>query len=93
MHFYLFVITDWEMSDEYWQSKEFLAWLYNDSPVNQTVVVNDRWGSGDSCKHGGYYTCADRYNPGTLVVNDPSLPPSVCVFTNSCIRLTNGRTV
>lgn len=20
---------DWEMSDDYWQSKEFIAWLYN----------------------------------------------------------------
>jgi len=36
-------------------------------PVKDTVCVNDRWGSGDSCKHGGYYTCTDRYNPGTLL--------------------------
>jgi len=58
---------DWEMSDTYWGSKEFLAWLYNDSPVRDTVVTNDRWGSGDPCKHGGYYTCDDRYNPGHLI--------------------------
>jgi len=58
---------DWEKPDTYWESKEFLAWLYNDSPVKDTVCVNDRWGAGDSCKHGGYYTCADRYNPGHLV--------------------------
>ncbi|XP_065896194.1 integrin beta pat-3-like [Dysidea avara] len=51
-------------NDTYWQSKEFLAWLYNSSPVKDTVVVNDRWGSGDSCKNGGYFTCHDRYNPG-----------------------------
>jgi len=30
------------------------------------VVVNDRWGDGISCHHGGYYTCDDRYNPGHL---------------------------
>ena len=36
------------------------------SPVKDTVVVNDRWGSGDSCKNGGYFTCHDRYNPGGL---------------------------
>ncbi|XP_046735105.1 alpha-L-fucosidase isoform X2 [Diprion similis] len=57
---------DWDASDTYWKSKEFLAWLYNDSPVKDTVVVNDRWGSNIPCHHGGYYTCTDRYNPGVL---------------------------
>jgi len=57
---------DWEQPDTYWDSKGFLAWLYNDSPVKDKVVVNDRWGAGDSCLHGGYYTCEDRYNPGKL---------------------------
>jgi len=57
---------DWEMSDSYWGSQQFLAWLYNDSPVKDTVVTNDRWGAGDPCVHGGYYTCEDRYNPGKL---------------------------
>ncbi|XP_013783919.2 alpha-L-fucosidase-like, partial [Limulus polyphemus] len=36
------------------------------SPVKDTVVVNDRWGSGIPCHHGGYFTCQDRYNPGKL---------------------------
>lgn len=58
---------DWEASDTYWKSRNFLAWLYNSSPVKDTVVVNDRWGSGDTCVHGGYYTCTDRYNPGKLI--------------------------
>ena len=38
------------------------------SPVKDTVVTNDRWGTGCACKHGGYYTCADRYNPGMYIV-------------------------
>ncbi|CAD5124689.1 DgyrCDS12954 [Dimorphilus gyrociliatus] len=57
---------DWEASSAYWNSTEFLAWLYNDSPVKDTVAVNDRWGNDATCKHGGYYTCSDRFNPGTI---------------------------
>lgn len=30
------------------------------------MVVNDRWGSGTSCRHGGFYNCHDRYMPGAL---------------------------
>lgn len=55
---------DWEALDIYWKSKDFLAWLYNESPVKDTVVVNDRWGIGTGCHHGGFYSCSDRYNPG-----------------------------
>ena len=38
------------------------------SPVKDYVVVNDRWGHGDLCKNGGYFTCHDHYNPGMAAV-------------------------
>lgn len=57
---------EWEAPVEYWKSREFLAWLYNESPVKDTVVVNDRWCNTCLCQHGGYLTCEDRYNPGTF---------------------------
>jgi len=58
---------DWEANSTYWNSTGFLSWLYTDSPVKDTVVTNDRWGSDATCRHGGYYTCSDHYQPGHLV--------------------------
>ncbi|XP_027701959.1 tissue alpha-L-fucosidase-like, partial [Vombatus ursinus] len=52
-----------EAPDTYWNSTKFLAWLYNDSPVKDQIVLNDRWGKDNPCKHGGYLTCRDHYKP------------------------------
>lgn len=57
---------EWEAPDSYWTATKFLAWLYNESPVKNDIVTNDRWGSGTLCKHGDFYTCLDRYNPGNF---------------------------
>ncbi|XP_076812747.1 alpha-L-fucosidase-like [Clavelina lepadiformis] len=56
----------WEADSSYWNSTDFIAWLYNSSPVKDTIVTNDRWGKDTLCKHGGYLTCSDHYNPGVL---------------------------
>lgn len=47
---------EWDISAEVWKSKEFLAWLYNESPVKDKIVVNDRWGKDIRKNHGGYFT-------------------------------------
>jgi alpha-L-fucosidase len=52
----IFSDGEWELSSEQWRAPELLAWLYNDSPVAQKVVVNDRWGKESRHRHGGYYT-------------------------------------
>jgi len=40
---------------------------YNESPVKDTVAVNDRWGLDTVKAHGGYWTGTDRWTPGELV--------------------------
>jgi len=52
---------DWDASEDLWKSKEFLAWLYNESPVKDRVVTYDRWGSGVRFHHGSVYT--PEYQP------------------------------
>lgn len=47
---------EWDHPSEVWKSPDFLAWLYNESPVRGHVVVNDRWGKETRSKHGGFYT-------------------------------------
>ncbi|KAH9382707.1 hypothetical protein HPB48_023263 [Haemaphysalis longicornis] len=48
---------DTEASSTYWNSTSFLAWLYNDSPVRSSVVVNDGWGEDARLKHGDFIQC------------------------------------
>lgn len=47
---------EWEQPSSTWKSTQFLAWLYNDSPVKDVIAVNDRWGKETRGHHGGYYT-------------------------------------
>jgi alpha-L-fucosidase len=47
---------EWDITDEEWKSKEFLSWLFNQSSVKKSIVVNDRWGKGIRKNHGGYFT-------------------------------------
>jgi alpha-L-fucosidase len=52
-----------------WRSEELLAWLFNESPVRDDVVINDRWGKDTRHKHGGYYTT--EYTAGLKDANHP----------------------
>ena len=58
---------EWNHNDTVWRSREFLAWLYNESPVKNTVVTNDRWGGGRD--HGGFTTT--EYGQGNSSMTRP----------------------
>lgn len=47
---------EWGHTSDVWRATEFLAWLFNESPVREKVVVNDRWGKECRGVHGGFYT-------------------------------------
>jgi alpha-L-fucosidase len=47
---------EWDKTSKEWKSESFLAWLFNESAVKGSIVVNDRWGSETRSKHGGIYT-------------------------------------
>ena len=54
------------------RSEEYLAWLFNESKVKDTVVVNDRWGKLEDRKtsgrgrHGGHYTTEYGFETGEI---------------------------
>ena len=63
----IFSDGDWWMDDEKWETKPLLAWLFNEAPNKEEVVINDRWGKVRK-KHGGYFTT--EYGSG---FEDPSI--------------------
>jgi len=65
----IFSDGEWEMTSAEWHSAELLAWLFNESPVKDEVVVDDRWGSDTRHKHGGYWTT--EYTAGMSGVDHP----------------------
>ena len=52
----IFSDGEWDLPSQDWKSEELLAWLFNESPCKDQVVVNDRWGKECRHKHGGYWT-------------------------------------
>ena len=52
----IFADGEWSYPAETWRSRELLAWLFNESPCREEVVINDRWGKDCRSEHGGYFT-------------------------------------
>lgn len=52
----LFTDGEWDHESSVWHSTEFLQWLYNESPVKDYIVPNDRWGRETRGRLGGNFT-------------------------------------
>ncbi len=65
----IFSDGEWELPSSEWRSPELLAWLFNDSPVKDKVVIDDRWGKDTRHKHGGYWTT--EYTAGMSNMEHP----------------------
>ena len=66
---------EWSYPSDHWKTKPFLAWLFNESPVKDTIAINDRWGNDCRGKHGGFYVC--EYGgevSGSCIGSNPTHP-------------------
>jgi alpha-L-fucosidase len=52
---------DWDAPAETWDSQELISWIYNETSNKDSIVINDRWGSGVRFNHAGIYT--PEYQP------------------------------
>lgn len=57
----LFTDGEWDHPSDVWHSTEFLTWLYNESPVKDFIVPNDRWGKETRGHLGGNFTTEYGY--------------------------------
>jgi alpha-L-fucosidase len=64
----IFLDGEWSHPYQTWRSEELAAWLYNESPVKDEVVVNDRWGQVRS-RYGDYFS--SEYGGGNYPPTHP----------------------
>lgn len=74
----LFTDGEWDHPSEVWHSTEFLAWLYNESPVKDYIVPNDRWGKETRGSHGGNFTTEYGVIGGDLENTNPERTTEEC---------------
>lgn len=66
---------EWDYPSSMWQSEKFLSWLYNESAVKNSVVVNDRWGKETRSVHGGFYTSEYGVANGDTIASEQAAHP------------------
>ena len=69
----LFTDGEWEHTSDVWHSTDFLTWLYNESPVKDYIVPNDRWGKETRGHLGGNFTTEYDYIEAGVKIEDIEL--------------------
>ena len=69
----LFTDGEWDHESSVWHSTDFLTWLYNDSPVRDYIVPNDRWGKETRGRLGGNFTTEYGWIQGGQRIEDITL--------------------
>ena len=69
---------EWDYPSDRHCSREYLAWLFNESKVKDSVVVNDRWGKDCRGRHGGHYTTEYALEGGDTSGDSASHPWEEC---------------
>ena len=72
----VWVDGQWRIPKKVARCDEFLTWLYGESPVRETVVVNDRWWDGSRGCTGDFYTT--EYDNGENVARGEAHPWEEC---------------
>ena len=69
---------EWDYTSDEHGSRGYLAWLFNESKVRDSVVVNDRWGRDCRGRHGGHYTTEYGYAEGAATGDKIAHPWEEC---------------
>lgn len=65
----IFSDGEWDLPYKIWKSEELVAWLFNESPSRDDLVINDRWGNNTRHRHGTYFTT--EYTAGMQAAAHP----------------------
>lgn len=69
----LFTDGEWDYPSSVWHATDFLTWLYNESPVKDYIVPNDRWGKETRGRFGGNFTSEYGWIEANRKIEDISL--------------------
>jgi len=61
----------WDETSAFWNSESFLAWLYNEAPNKDEVLVNDRWGKDAHGSHGDFSSSEYSAEDETMTTSRP----------------------